>query len=148
MRENLKDSMFNPKGPEKDVMSGPISTNDDEVIVYTIFGKHDEIENGYPVLYDTEDEDGSLYSAEESENACAKLVSVDGRKYMYIKSGHGGMLYNPIGMYQNQYSPNKRIMGRKEWDFMKVNEKAFLYYLDFLKTKNNSYFLRAERELR
>lgn len=54
--------------------------------------------------------------------------------------------YNPWGMFQegtrNKFAKNK---GKKVWELKEVSEKAFEYYIQFLKTRNSGHLINAER---
>tara|TARA_R110000803_G_scaffold5387_3_gene17739 strand:+ start:424 stop:861 length:438 start_codon:yes stop_codon:yes gene_type:complete len=145
--------MFRPHGGEDDDI-GPVNDQfeaEDErsVTVYCIFGKHHALEGEQklPVLYDVKYEDGQIDYAEDSTEACAKMVVSGNRISYFVKAGHGGHFYNPIGMYTST-GRERRIKGRDEWDFQKVNKGAFEMYLRFLSTKANRYLVTAEREVR
>lgn len=64
-----------------------------------------------------------------------------------VKSSRNGKLYNPIEE-NNTYGLDKLQRDSKDLMFklVEVNEKCFKNYLQFLKTRNNSYLTIAERE--
>ena len=100
-----------------------------ESSLYTIFGKHDWLDNG-----------------EDSKSAQIH-AKLSGSK-MYVKRGRHGHLFNPIGLYSEgtEYK-QKRHAGKPEWELKPVNKKAFDFYINFLKTKNVAWLRNAEREI-
>lgn len=66
----------------------------------------------------------------------------------FIKQDTRGLFFNPIGLYsegqENAYDKNR---GKHVFSFKEVSSKCFNYYLMFLKTKNESYLLNAQREI-
>ena len=142
-RESLSNSIFSPD-PER-----PVSINitgekndaklDREVVVYTVFGSHhameEEGQHEYPVLYDVKYEDGQIEYAEDSAKAYAKVVYVRGKPTYYVKASSDGSLYSPHGLYEGAgRDPNRKRLGRAEWEFEVVKEVPFLLYRDFLRT--------------
>ena len=98
-------------------------------VMYTVFGKHDCLVDKYPVI-DTNDKSNiNIYAY--------KVVKKRSVLY-YVKSGKNGFLFNPIGDSQG----NER---KAEWDFKKTTKERFLFYIDFLRTKNLKYLHQAER---
>lgn len=92
----------------------------------------------------TEDTVGSYAMKREYPN---------GRKEYYVKfatagSGVGRML-NPWGVYYKDGDDVKyeKTMGRKRYEFKKVQENIFDSYMNFLRTRNERYILVAEREV-
>lgn len=107
-----------------------------EHIFYTIFGDHEELnDKGDPVV-----------SSQEKALAYSRISSKN--KQFYIKVGLYGKIYNPIGLYSEGKS-NKFLskVGKQEYNFVKVNNKVFDMYLQFLKTKNIAWLNNAEREM-
>jgi len=122
---------------------------DKEQTVYTILGKHHGYDdNKYPVLFDVRYEDGQIEHAEDSSDAFAKVSSFRGQTKYYIKTGSGGALYNPIGLYEGAGKDTNAIkMGRHQFNWTQVNSKCFGFYLEFLRTKNRRYIVNAQREV-
>jgi hypothetical protein len=117
-----------------------ISDNDPvepEYTYYTIIGSHASIdENGYPLVQD-------------KNKSLAYIKKVDNVNQFYLKVGSHGKIYNPIGLYSEGRS-NKFMakIGKNEYNFTRVNQKAFDMYLNFLKSKNIAWLNNAEREIR
>ena len=122
---------------------------DKEQVVYTILGKHHGYDTkNYPVLYDVEYEDGQVQHAEDSSDAFAKVSSFKGQTKYYVKTGSGGVLYNPIGLYEGAGKDTNKIkMGRHLFRWTQVNSKCFAFYIEFLRTKNKRYIVNAQREV-
>tara|TARA_R110000824_G_scaffold397573_1_gene600590 strand:- start:332 stop:733 length:402 start_codon:yes stop_codon:yes gene_type:complete len=115
-------------------------TADESTSLYTIFGKHDWIdEDGFPRM-DIEDFDpGYLH---------AKTVEDNNRTKFYIKRGRHGKPFDPMGIYtEGTEHKQKRHAGKPEWELKIVNEKAFNFYINFLRTKNGAWLRNAEREI-
>ena len=106
---------------------------------YTILGRHDYLDgDGLPVICDTDEE-----HAEDRPEAYAKVMS----NRFFVKANARGELYNPIGLYsENTQNSNRKGTGTKIWQYKETHYKAFMTYLNFLKTKNVAYLLNAERE--
>jgi len=125
------------------------------VLTFTMIGKHDDLvneygepdANGYPILYDKQDENGNVIEADILGAACAKAVYMVEKIFYYIKQDNFGKFYNPNGMYvELSHSKFKHsIMGEK-WKFKLVNKSVFINYLSFLKTNNMSWLNNAQRE--
>lgn len=112
--------------------------------VYTVIGREDYLEedSGIPCLcVDVED-------ARKNPYAHAMKLSGEGGVRFFVKQGPHGKLFNPLGFFsEGRESKMIKHAGRKEWELREVGEKAFNFYLNFLKTKNLSYINNAEREL-
>lgn len=108
------------------------------IIVYTIFGKHDHLDdNGNPIL-----------NNEESDMGFAKEVVTQTDRKFFVKQGDNGRLYNPIGtLDEGTHSKHRHHTDIKRWRYRQVNWKIFTLYLAFLRTKNTAYHKNAEREI-
>ena len=115
------------------------STHEDETtLLYTVFGKQDWVdEEGFPRI-DLEDFDPAQVHA--------KAVKGDERTKFYVKVGRHGKFFDPVGLYSEgtEYK-QKRHAGRPEWELKNVSQKAFDFYINFLKTKNAAWLRNAER---
>jgi hypothetical protein len=111
-------------------------------VCYTLFGQHDYLdENDMPCLFDDE------IPAEESDFAYAKTVTVNNKTKFFVKRGDHGKLFNPIGMSDEwTHRDFRNKTGKKQWNFMEVNERVFTFYIRFLKSKNTAHHMNAERE--
>jgi len=149
---------------EADMVGSMVSAKVDEpsrtrpknkVTAYTLSGKEDERvdiyddydESGYPRLFNLQKgENAPIVPAEDRDEAYAKrIVSDNGVQRYYVKTGRNAQFYNPIGLY-DEGRHKKVTLGISEWQYSEVNKKAFLLYLDFLKTKNVRHLKQAERE--
>jgi len=95
---------------------------------------------------------GAESMEKETKDSYAKLqtyVNQDGnsRKSYYIKFGRDGSLFNPWGMY-TEGTETKSFGSEDYWRFKAVNKKCFDFYLKFLESRNNSWILNAEREIK
>jgi hypothetical protein len=91
---------------------------------------------------------------DDSDGAFAKKIEhPSGHTEFFVKFATAGpevgRMLNPWGFY---YKPGdeRRIepqMGRKRYEYRKVNERTFDAYIQFLKTRSQRYILNAEREL-
>lgn len=108
-------------------------------VSYTFHGWHDYLDdNDIPVLCDTKTE-----KAGDRDRAFAK--SVNGQ--FFVKCNTSGQMYNPLDqMHGGSYAKENARMG-KMWEFRSVPKISFDRYLQFLRTKNVSYLLNAEREM-
>jgi len=113
-----------------------------EETVYTMKGDEDYLNNGgYPCL------SIGMEEAQENEKAYALKVCIDEKETYYAKLGTYGRLFNPIGLYSEGTSSQElKHAGKPRWMLQSVDKKVFDFYLDFLRTKNLSYFNNAERE--
>lgn len=112
------------------------STDDREYLGYTIYGKHDFLdENKNPRI-------------NNENNSLAKSITVNNKTKYYIKVGSYGKVYNPMGLYSEGTS-NKFLakVGKNAWEFTEVNQKVFDMYVSFLRTKNQAWLNNAEREM-
>lgn len=105
---------------------------------YTIFGKHEELDDlANPLVINN------------IKDALAKKITLSNNKIKYwIKIGPNGRIYNPMGLFSEDRA-NKHIAksGKNEWEFRQVNQKVFDLYLSFLRTKNIAWLHNAERQL-
>ena len=100
---------------------------------YTVFGMEDYI-----------DDDGNPRQKKEKQNTFAKAA--DG-KY-FVKIGIDNRVYNPIGMYsEGQHNKMLQKIGKKQFNFKRVNKKVYDLYVSFLRTKNLAWLNNADREL-
>lgn len=100
---------------------------------FTLFGMQDYI-----------DDEGNTCQKNETPNTFAKIIN---DKYL-VKIGINNTVYNPIGMF-SENQPNKILskIGKKEFNFKRVNKKVFDLYTSFLRTKNLAWLNNANREL-
>lgn len=85
----------------------------------------------------------------EDKALAKKITNLDTKssKY-YIKVGMYGRPYNPIGLYsEGQSTKFLTKAGKPQYIFKEVNEKTFLFYINFLTTKNTAWLSNTEREL-
>lgn len=107
--------------------------NNTDTEFYTVFGMEDYL-----------DDDGNPRQQQEKQNTFAKTH--DG-KY-FIKIGIDNRAYNPIGMYsEGQHNKMLQKIGKKQFNFKKVNKKVYDLYVSFLRTKNLAWLNNADREL-
>jgi hypothetical protein len=87
----------------------------------------------------------------DNDKTVAKALSrADSSSYKYlIKIGAYGKIYNPISIYDPDAKQPKFMtrVRKSEWEFKEVSPKVFDHYINFLRTKNMSWFNNAEREL-
>lgn len=107
---------------------------DKKTLVYTIYGKHDYLDNGQPMLR----EDGDL--------ACAKKVLVNGKEKLFIKKDRSGICMDPVNTHEDQFTKDMRHSDERIFVFARVGMKEFNNYITFLKTKNAVYLRNAQRE--
>jgi|TARA_Y100000310_G_scaffold207268_2_gene207740 hypothetical protein len=109
--------------------------------LYSIMGKHDWLdEEGFPRL-NSENVDAAQVHA--------KVVKDSNRNpKFYAKRGRHGRFFNPIGLYSEgtEYKQTRHA-GHPEWELKSVSQKAFSFYINFLKTKNTAWLSNAEREV-
>lgn len=79
------------------------------------------------------------------EKAVAKRV----KGVCYAKINREGLLLNPNSLYyvpgeEKSYNHQR---GKATYNFTKVNEDCYTYYLRFLETKNPAFLRNAERRL-
>lgn len=127
-------------------------------LTFTIKGEEDELtdeygepvagEKGFPLLYDIQNnKTGKITPAEELKNAYAKVTYTGTKARYYVKRSGSGKFYNPIGTYtEGRHTKQLRHAGKAEWEFKEVNNRVFLNYLNFLRSRNLAWLLNAERE--
>jgi hypothetical protein len=116
-----------------------MNINDEDLTstFYTLSGQEDEIIDDKPI------------KSTESEEVYAKVLQKKDGSYKHmIRTSADGKLYNPVSIYGQEKTNGflDRIC-RSNDKFKKVNEKAFNWYVQFLSTKNLSWFHNAEREI-
>lgn len=101
----------------------------DTTTYYTYKGYQDDFnEDGYPIHIKEKLNTRTGKDTFAKSTGVRKLIRVD----------DGGKFFNPKGMYVQRGGLIPR--------WMTVSDKAFNHYINFLKTKNMSYYLNAERE--
>lgn len=116
-----------------------MNINDEDLtsVFYTLSGQEDEIIDDRPI------------KSTESEEVYAKVLQKkDGTYKHMIRTSADGKLYNPMSIYGQEKTNDflDRICKSND-KFKTVNEKAFNWYVQFLTTKNLSWFHNAEREI-
>jgi len=68
-------------------------------------------------------------------------------KFFIKMGGNGGFFYDPWSIYNKGNARDYvSIKGQDTWIFTEVKQKVFILYTNFLKTRNKSWLLNAERE--
>lgn len=107
-----------------------------DITYYTITGKAD---------YYDEDENPCQEEENKVTYAYRKYLPTRQKWVYYIRVNSEGKLINPNGLYDEHLS-KKPIRAMAKPSFVEVIPKVFQYYLSFLKSKNPSYLLNAERQ--
>lgn len=140
---DISDAIFSPKDGAKTEL--PKHTTG--VVVYSIYGKHDDkTADGFPLLFDVAISNKDTIRAEDRTEACAKRVTTEFSDRYFVKSGPNALLYNPIDGLDEHMSHRKRG-AESMWQYREVNKKTFESYLLFLKTKNIAWLHQANREV-
>ena len=84
--------------------------------------------------------------AETNREIVAQKVYINGIAKHYCLTGPNGKFFNPIGMY-DAGTIHKKTNSKPLWSLRLTTKKVFDLYLSFLKTKNKSLLIHAEREL-
>ena len=153
---DLSDAIFVPEKQAK-------SIQESKKLVFTIIGKHQDtvdalgnhLRNGYPLLRDLSGKNHKVIPAEELPSAYAMSVKYGNTIKYYVKRGGDGRLYNPLGIYNEQlsmsstHSSNSNAVrdGRPLYRFDEVNQKIFMNYLTFLKTRNQAWLTICQRDI-
>lgn len=114
----------------------PSDTNTRVISCFTIKGKEQFIdENGFPRTH-----------FENNANTHAKLV-INGDSIRHlIKFSSTGRIFNPFGLYdETQRIRESRHAARPNWKWRQVSAAVFSFYIEFLKTRNTSFLVNAER---
>lgn len=74
----------------------------------------------------------TVFAKAGTDGVCYVLCSVDGR------------LFNPFTM--NNVNRQDRERGEAMFKLRKCSQKCYQYYITFLRTKNHTHFVIAERE--
>lgn len=92
------------------------------------------------------DESGNL--SQTAVSACAQMTKFGNTKIFKIKTSRGLKLYNPLNKSASYYldAKDKTTKGSL-FKFKEVNEDTFNLYLQFLRTKQDSFLFLAERKL-
>ena len=132
---NFKIHKDKPSETETDVTHEDVGT-----LLYTAFGKQDWLDEGGFPRADLEGFDPAQVHA--------KAVKGDERTKFYVKTGRHGKFFDPAGLYSEgtEYK-QKRHAGKPEWELKNVSQKAFDFYINFLKTKNTAWLRNAERAI-
>jgi len=104
-------------------------------------------DKSFPRLEDLRFDNGNSHKAEDRDAALAKMITRadwETKRY-FIKCGKDNKFVNPLGLDENLYG--KRHAGELVYKFCPVNRKAFILYIQFLRTKNQAYIREAEREM-
>lgn len=115
--------------------------------VFTIKGKEDLLDQeGHPVLKNVFDPDSVKFVyAENRPHAYAKLEMNNGKILHYILTNSGSRrLKNPLDPNEVVKSGQYKMVNDK-WFYKTVSEETFNFYLKFLSTKNQLFYIYAER---
>jgi hypothetical protein len=104
-------------------LSKPITEKANTVIYYTVKGKQDAFDDGFPV------------QDKETLETCAKKSGTR----LQIRIDDRGNLVNPCGLYNDKQKLDRWVPAPKS---------AFSSYLQFLRTKNQMFYRQAERAMR
>jgi hypothetical protein len=104
---------------------------------FTVLGEEEFLADDYP---QRKQEDNQVYAK--------KIQKRDGMYKYVIKLSNNGKLYNPISVLgeEKTFTFLDKIC-RSNNRFKTVNEKAFNWYIQFLRSKNLAWFYNAEREM-
>lgn len=133
-------------------------TNKDETegsIIYCFWKDRDYItEKEYPALDDIELDNGEILYAEDRPEACAIQTKMGtGYKFEVKFDRKSRSLYNPKDVFGTK--PNQTRDGQilhqlnavNQLRWITIDEIGFNHYLNFLKTNNNSYLIKANRQM-
>lgn len=65
----------------------------------------------------------------------------------YVKGDDNGNLYDPWNLLSEQHTTFDRLKGKNIWTFKEVKNRAFEFYKQFLRTRNQLFKRYAEREV-
>ena len=113
-----------------------------EVVCFTVLGNEEfKDKEGNPVIPENS----------EQEKIFAKKITRDGNNTRYsIRIDLNNKFVNPMSIYDDKQQKNTGFLDsvcRANNKFVDVNLKLFNMYLNFLRTKNLSWFYNAEREM-
>lgn len=107
------------------------------------------------------DDDGDPRLENDSDKVYAKAVKNKPSKNFadkhrvgfsyYIKSTPDKNLYNPTETYSIDPKVKKSFVNKickSELKFLEVSESVFNMYINFLKTENNQWLIKAQREIK
>lgn len=114
------------------------STGEERSELYTLMDNHDF----------TDDNLNPRSNKDDDRVLAKKYFREDGTVKFMIKRDGSGKLFNPISIYGDNQSRAANFLDKtcKDFKFRTVNMKIFDYYVNFLRTKNLSWFYNAERE--
>ncbi len=117
----------------------------DDIIVYAFKGTEDDISpGGYPIIYDISKNSKEMLKNDLAENrdiACAKQEKIRD-KYIFTIKTCRGVLYDPHELVGN---PRNMVSGISQYKWITVSTEIFKLYIEFLRTRNQTYLLQARR---
>lgn len=137
---DIEDAIFKPSAEEDErnsVTDFKDFTVDRSVAAYTMLGKHEYMD----------DDNCPRVESEDSDETLAKTIFINGNTRYLVKRDSSGKLFNPLGIDEGRHNKFLHHAGKDEFEFRPVNKKAFVFYLQFLKTKNLAHLRTAEREV-
>jgi hypothetical protein len=117
---------------------GTIDNANQNTKLYTISGRHDFI-----------DQDGFFqvnFEPVEKAKINPYVHAIKHNHRYMVKIGENGKLFNPYGLYSEGMETKQRV-GRPTWKFVNTTKANFDQYVIFLKTKNEAFLKKAEREI-
>ena len=126
-KKELNKSLYQIK---KDVTKPVV---EDGIIYYTLLNNKQDSHQGYPIRYK---QDELCYAYEETKRGVTKF---------YVLRNMAGDIFNPIATLTSEQRFLEKQRGRKTWDFKPINKHAFIFYINFLKTRNTVWFTHAQR---
>jgi hypothetical protein len=133
-----EEHIFNPKSVYKEQKTVRKENTEKGVAFYTMAGTQDfNDQDDYPRR---ESDDKRVYAK--------TMVRKDGSNKYLVKTAQTGKLFDALSIYGMKENEDflDRVC-RSNDRFKEVNLKAFTLYIDFLKTRNKSFLLNAEREI-
>ena len=116
---------------------------DTTTTIYTIVDKQDGTdEYGNPILYNKDNE-----FAQDRKEACAMRVAASHGDKLFVKFGGNNKKLLNLNDAFDHPDPKQIRNGIEMWQYREVGINAFNLYIKFLKTKNPTYIVQAEREL-
>lgn len=104
---------------------------------YTLIGEEEFLADDYPRRYNP---DLKVYAKKSQKR--------DGSFKFMIRTNNNGKLFDPTSVYgKEKYSTFLDRVCKSNDKFRTVNEKAFNWYIKFLRTKNTAWLYNAEREI-
>ena len=147
--ETVSENTMRPKFSDFNISHNQ-NNLDIEIRLYTKSGDQDFIDDNNNPRLNTENDKVYAKAIKDKQSKDLTNKAPMGFTY-YVKADPNKNLYNPTELYSIQSKIPKSFLNKvckSELMFIEVSESIFTQYLNFLKTSNQQWLIKAQREIK